>query len=68
MRWAEHVYVWGRGQVCPGFWWRDLTGTDYLEGIGVVGMIILKLICKKWYGEVWTGFLLLGIGIGGRLL
>ena len=66
------AYVWGTGQVCPGFLVEKpngyrLLGT-YLEGIGVDGMIILKLICKKWNGEVWTGLLLFRIGISGRLL
>jgi hypothetical protein len=53
--------------VCAGFWWRDLTDTDYLEDIVVDGRIILKLICKKWNGEVWTGLFLLRIGTGCRL-
>jgi hypothetical protein len=27
-----------------GFWWDNLTGSDYLEALGIDGMIILKLI------------------------
>ena len=24
MRWAGHVVLWGRGEVCTGFWWGNL--------------------------------------------
>ena len=29
------------------FWWRNLKQRDKLEDLGIVGMIILKYICKK---------------------
>jgi len=31
-----------------GFWWRDQRERDHMEDLCVVGMIILKLIFKKW--------------------
>jgi len=39
-----------RGEMCTGFWLGKPNGKDHLEGLGVVGMIILKFIFKKWYG------------------
>ena len=56
-------HVWGTGEVCAGFWWRDLMDKGHLEDIGVDGMIILKLICK-WNREAGTGLLLLRIWAG----
>jgi hypothetical protein len=34
-----------------GFWWRELRERDHLENIGVDGLIILKMIFKRWDGE-----------------
>jgi hypothetical protein len=48
-RWAEQVTR--VSEVSTGFWWGNLTG-DHLEDIGVDGRILLKLIFKKYDGEV----------------
>jgi hypothetical protein len=34
----------------------------------VDGRIILKLILNKWYVTLWSGFISVRIGIGGKLL
>jgi hypothetical protein len=36
-----------------------------LEDAGIDRRIILKWIFRMWDGTAWTGFILLGIGIGG---
>jgi hypothetical protein len=62
------MYVWGRGAVHTGFWWGDLSEGVHLEDPGIDGRIILNWIFKKWDEEVWTGFIWLRIGTGGRFL
>jgi hypothetical protein len=46
--------TYGRQERCmEGFsGWRDLRQRGTLEGIGINGRIILKLIYKKWAGEI----------------
>jgi hypothetical protein len=46
MKWAGHVALWGRGEVCTGFWWGNLRERDYLGDPD--GRIILRWIFKKW--------------------
>jgi hypothetical protein len=36
--------VWKTGEVCTGFWWRDLTERDEFKDLRADGKIILK--CK----------------------
>jgi hypothetical protein len=43
-------------------------GKNYLEDPGVDGMIILRLIFRKWNVEVWTGLIWLRIRKGGGRL
>jgi hypothetical protein len=50
------------------FWWGDLREGDHLEIPDGDGIIILKFICKKWDGRVWTGLICLRIGTDGGLL
>ena len=49
----------------PGFWWRNLSGTDLLEDPGVDGRIILRSIFRKWDVGTWTGSIWLRIGTDG---
>jgi hypothetical protein len=59
MRWAGHV--WGKGEVCAGFWWGNLREKEP----GIDGRIILGWIFKKWDVGVRTGLGWLRIGTGG---
>jgi hypothetical protein len=61
-------HVCGTGEMCTGFWWRDLMEINHMEDLRVDGKIILKLIFKKWDREAWTGLLWLRIGTAGGLL
>jgi hypothetical protein len=40
-------YVWEIGEMHIGLWRWDLRERDHLEGLGVDGAIILKMIFKK---------------------
>jgi hypothetical protein len=62
MRWAGHVGVFGRGEVCTGFWWGKLRERDHLENPGVDGRITLRWIFRKWDVGTWTGSIWLRIG------
>jgi hypothetical protein len=43
-------------------------GRRHLNGLGVDGKLVLKLILGEWVGRVWTGLIEVSIGIRGRLL
>jgi hypothetical protein len=58
-------YVWGRGEVCTGFWWGNFRERDDLEDLGVDGRIILRWIFRKWDVKVWTGSIWLRRGTDG---
>jgi hypothetical protein len=59
---------WWTGEVYRGFFWKYLKEGDYLEDIGVDGLIILRSIFKRWDWESWTGLLWLITRAIGRLL
>jgi hypothetical protein len=52
MRSAGHVERMGDGRSAHGFLVRRPEGNDYFEDRGVDGSIIVKLIFKKWEGEI----------------
>ena len=52
--------VWGRGEVCTGFWWGNLRERDHWGDPDVDGRIILRWIFRKWEG-LWG---LDGVGSG----
>jgi len=43
-------HIWGRGEVCTGFWWGNLRERNHFEDLGLDRRIILKWIFKKWNG------------------
>jgi hypothetical protein len=45
-------HVWERGEVHIGFWRANVKERTHLEGLGVDGRIILKLIVKESGGTV----------------
>jgi len=57
-------HVWGRVEMCTGFWWGNLRERDYLENSGVDGRIILRWIFRKWDVRAWTGSIWFRIWIG----
>jgi len=60
--------VWGRGEVCTGFWWGNLRERDHCGDPDVDERIILRWIFRKWEGVVGTGWSCLRIGTGGWAL
>jgi hypothetical protein len=42
--------VWGREEVCTGFWWINLRERDHWGDPDVDGRIILRWIFRKWEG------------------
>jgi len=60
--------LWGRGEVCTGFWWGNLRERNHCGDPDVDGRIILRRIFRKWEGVVGTGWSWLRIGTGGGYL
>ena len=57
--------MWGRGEACKGFWWRNLRERDHRGDPGLDGMIIIRRIFRKWDVGVRTGSSWVRIGTGG---
>jgi hypothetical protein len=57
--------VWGRGEVCTGFWWVNLRVRDHWGDPDVDERVILRWIFRKWEGVMATGWSWLRIGTGG---
>jgi len=57
--------VWGKGEACTGFWWRNLRERDHWGDPGADGKIILRWIFRKWDVGVWSRSSWLRIGTGG---
>jgi hypothetical protein len=60
--------VWGKEEVCTGFWWGSLRERDCWGDRDVDGRIMLGWIFKKWDVGVRTGLGWLRIGKGGGRL
>jgi hypothetical protein len=54
----------GEGRGVYRVWWGTLRERDQWGDPGVVGMIILTWIFRKWDGGVWTGLSWLRIETG----
>jgi hypothetical protein len=63
-KWVGH-HVWGKREVCIGFWCGSLRERDRWGERGVDGRIMLGWIFKKWDVGVRSGLGWLRIGIGG---
>ena len=59
------IVTWGRGEVCTGFWWGNLSERDHWGDPDLDWRIILRWIFRKWEGVVGTGWSWLRIGTGG---
>jgi hypothetical protein len=60
--------VWGRGEVCTGFWWGNLREREHWGDPDVDGRIILRCIFRKWEGVLGNGCSWLRIWtVGGHL-
>jgi hypothetical protein len=47
---------------------ESLKGRDHPDDFALYGKIILKCVLRKWFGRVWTVFMLLIIGARDRFL
>jgi len=54
--------VWGRREVCTGFWWGNVWERDHLEDTGIDGRMILRWIFRKNDVRAWTGMIWIGVG------
>ena len=50
------VFVWGRGELCTGFWRGNRCERDHWGDTDVDGRIILRWIFRKLDGVVGTGW------------
>ena len=48
--------IWGRGEVCTGFWWGNLKEENHWGDPDVDGRITLRRTFRKWEGVVGTGW------------
>jgi hypothetical protein len=48
--------IWGRGEVCTGFWWGNMKERDHWGDPDLDGRIILRWIFRKWEEVVVTGW------------
>jgi hypothetical protein len=46
--------IWGRREVCTGFWWVSLRERDHWGDPDIDGRIILRWIFSNWEGVVGT--------------
>jgi hypothetical protein len=58
----------GRGEVCTGFWWGNLSEKDHWGDPSVDGRIILKRIFSKLDVGIWIGLSWLRIETKWRAL
>jgi len=57
--------VWGRGEVCTGFWWGNFREKDHWGDPVADGRIVLRWIFRMWDVGVWTGSIWLRIETDG---
>jgi hypothetical protein len=59
---------WEKRGMCISYWRESQKERDRLVDKDVGGLIILKWICYRQDGVVWTGLVWLRIGTSGSLL
>ena len=57
--------VWGRREVCTGFWWGSLKEEDHWGDPDVDGRMVLRRTFRKWEGRLGTGWSWLRTGTDG---
>jgi len=65
-RWVWHV--WGKREVCTGFWSGNVKVRGRTQDLVVDGRSVLKWVVKQSDGRLWTELMWLKVGTSGESL